>query len=164
MSRMIFKYKEHNTLEQRRSHAETLRLRHPDSVPVLLEQLPGSPLPSFETLKFLIKKEMSVAHFIWFVRLKIEVQPETALFFFVGKVLPQNTATMGQIDEQYRDEDGFLYVACSSENTFGQWLVTSMTCQLGCSVQILKKFSQVLLFWFIFHLLQCTQLLSLEFR
>lgn len=117
---MIFEYKEHHTFEQRQLHARTLRSQHQDSVPVLLEQLPDSPLPSFGSLRFLVKKEMSVAHFIWFVRLKIRVQPEMALFFFVGKALPQNTATMGQIDEQHRDEDGFLYVACSCENTFGQ--------------------------------------------
>ena len=29
------------------------------------------------------------------------------------------SASMGQIYEEHRDEDGFLYIAYSGENTFG---------------------------------------------
>lgn len=28
---------------------------------------------------------------------------------------------MGQVYEEHKDEDGFLYIAYSGENTFGQW-------------------------------------------
>jgi len=30
-----------------------------------------------------------------------------------------NSATMGAIYEEHKDEDGFLYIAYSGENTFG---------------------------------------------
>lgn len=32
------------------------------------------------------------------------------------------SATMGQVYSEHKDEDGFLYVAYSGENTFGFWL------------------------------------------
>ena len=28
---------------------------------------------------------------------------------------------MGQIYQEHKDEDGFLYIVYSGENTFGQW-------------------------------------------
>ena len=31
-----------------------------------------------------------------------------------------SSATMGAIYEEHKDEDGFLYIAYSGENTFGQ--------------------------------------------
>lgn len=30
---------------------------------------------------------------------------------------------MGQVYEEHKDEDGFLYIAYSGENTFGMWTV-----------------------------------------
>ena len=38
---------------------------------------------------------------------------------FVDKTVPQSSLTMGQLYEKEKDEDGFLYVAYSGENTFG---------------------------------------------
>jgi len=35
-------------------------------------------------------------------------------------VLPQSSAAMGQVYEEHKDEDGFLYIAYSGENTFGE--------------------------------------------
>ena len=32
---------------------------------------------------------------------------------------------MGAIYEEHKDEDGFLYIAYSGENTFGQWLLST---------------------------------------
>jgi GABA(A) receptor-associated protein len=35
-------------------------------------------------------------------------------------VFLQFSSTMGAIYEEHKDEDGFLYIAYSGENTFGQ--------------------------------------------
>ena len=34
--------------------------------------------------------------------------------------VPHSSASMGSIYAEHKDEDGFLYVAYSGENTFGQ--------------------------------------------
>ena len=36
-----------------------------------------------------------------------------------GSVLFSFSASMGQVYEEHKDEDGFLYIAYSGENTFG---------------------------------------------
>jgi len=34
------------------------------------------------------------------------------------------SSTMGQVYSEHRDDDGFLYVAYSGENTFGRFSIT----------------------------------------
>lgn len=42
--------------------------------------------------------------------------PEKAIYIFVDEVLPPTAALMAQIYDDYKDEDGFLYVTYSGEN------------------------------------------------
>lgn len=44
-----------------------------------------------------------------------------AIFIFVDEVLPPTAALMSSIYEEHKDEDGFLYITYSGENTFGQY-------------------------------------------
>lgn len=37
---------------------------------------------------------------------------------------------MGAIYEEHKDEDGFLYIAYSGENTFGMWTTKFFKCEL----------------------------------
>ncbi|CAN7942346.1 unnamed protein product [Ixodes pacificus] len=55
---------------------------------------------------------------MWIVRKRIHLSPEKALFVFVGRLMPH--LSMGDLYGTYRDEDGFLYLAYSGENTFGR--------------------------------------------
>ncbi|CAI0498577.1 unnamed protein product, partial [Linum tenue] len=50
---------------------------------------------------------------------KIKLSAEKAIFIFVDNVLPPTGAIMSSIYEEKKDEDGFLYVTYSGENTFG---------------------------------------------
>jgi hypothetical protein len=43
-----------------------------------------------------------------------------ATFRLTHPVFLQFSSTMGAIYEEHKDEDGFLYIAYSGENTFGQ--------------------------------------------
>jgi len=61
----------------------------------------------------------AVAQFMYIIRRRINLPSEKAMFLFVNKVLPTTSASMGTIYAENKDEDGFLYVAYSGENTFG---------------------------------------------
>ncbi|VDQ15476.1 unnamed protein product [Trichobilharzia regenti] len=56
---------------------------------------------------------------MWIIRKRIDISPEKALFLFVGKTMPQASATIGQLYSDFSDPDGFLYVSYSGENSFG---------------------------------------------
>ncbi|KAK3085688.1 hypothetical protein FSP39_007242 [Pinctada imbricata] len=86
---------------------------------VIVEKDPKSHIQDIDKRKFLVPNDISVAQFMWIIRKRIQLPSEKAIFLFVGKVLPQSSASMGQVYEEHKDEDGFLYIAYSGENTFG---------------------------------------------
>ncbi|ELT96858.1 hypothetical protein CAPTEDRAFT_224511 [Capitella teleta] len=116
---MKYKFKEENTFEQRKNESAKIRGKYPERIPVIVEKAPNSQVPDIDKRKFLVPNDISVAQFMWIIRKRVKLPSEKALFLFVGKVLPQSSASMGQIYEEHQDEDGFLYIAYSGENTFG---------------------------------------------
>lgn len=124
---MKFKFKEEHTLEHRRLESGKIRTKYPERIPVIVEKDPKSHIASIDKRKFLVPSDISVAQFMWIIRKRIQLPSEKAIFLFVGKVLPQSSASMGQIYEEHKDEDGFLYIAYSGENTFGaSWDVVNL--------------------------------------
>ncbi|ESO12800.1 hypothetical protein HELRODRAFT_93454 [Helobdella robusta] len=117
--KMVFKFKEENTFEQRKDEASKVLMKYPDRIPVIVEKLPGSSIAPIDKRKFLVPKDINVAQFIFIIRKRIQLDPTKSLFLFVGRVLPQTSATMGHVYSENQDEDGFLYVAYSGENVFG---------------------------------------------
>ena len=60
-----------------------------------------------------------MGQFVYVIRKRIKLSPEKAIFVFVNNVLPPTAALMSSIYEEHKEEDGFLYIAYSGENTFG---------------------------------------------
>lgn len=62
-----------------------------------------------------------------------ELDPQKAIFLFVGDQFPPSctlftfysltsvASLMSELYEKYKDEDGFIYLTYSGENTFGFW-------------------------------------------
>jgi len=63
---------------------------------------------------------LTVGQFVYVVRKRIKLSPEKAIFIFVNNTLPPTAALISAIYEEHKDEDGFLYVTYSGENTFGE--------------------------------------------
>jgi GABA(A) receptor-associated protein len=104
-------------LERRMYESKTLKLKYTDRVPVIVK--PGT--PQIEKFKYLVPKNVTVAEFVNVIRKQIKIRSFQALFVLVGGegTLPVSKATMGQVYEEHRNEDGFLYITYSLENTFG---------------------------------------------
>ncbi|TUK08643.1 Gamma-aminobutyric acid receptor-associated protein-like 2 [Bagarius yarrelli] len=76
---------------------------------VIVEKVSGSQIVDIDKRKYLVPSDITVAQFMWIIRKRIQLPSEKAIFLFVDKTLY----------EKEKDEDGFLYVAYSGENTFG---------------------------------------------
>ncbi|XP_031380665.1 autophagy-related protein 8B isoform X2 [Punica granatum] len=68
---------------------------------------------------YLVPADLTVGQFVYVVRKRIKLSPEKAIFVFVKTILPPTAAMMSAIYEENKDEDGFLYMTYSGENTFG---------------------------------------------
>uniref|UniRef100_A0A2K1XWA1 Autophagy-related protein n=1 Tax=Populus trichocarpa TaxID=3694 RepID=A0A2K1XWA1_POPTR len=93
-------FKMEHPLERRQAEAARIREKYPDRIPVIVERAEKSDVPDID------KK-------------KIKLSPEKAIFIFVKNILPPTAAMMSAIYEENKDEDGFLYMSYSGENTFG---------------------------------------------
>jgi GABA(A) receptor-associated protein len=53
------------------------------------------------------------------IRSRMKMNAATALFIFIDNQLIPVTTVISSIYESHKDEDGYMYVSCSEENTFG---------------------------------------------
>lgn len=67
---------------------------------------------------FTLRKRDLVRDETW-IRKRIKLPAEKAIFIFVNDTLPPTAALMSAIYQEHKDKDGFLYVTYSGENTFG---------------------------------------------
>ncbi|KAK4783914.1 hypothetical protein SAY86_018282 [Trapa natans] len=86
---------------------------------VIVERAEKSDVPEIDKKKYLVPADLTVGQFVYVVRKRIRLSPEKAIFVFVKNVLPPTAAMMSAIYEENKDEDGFLYMTYSGENTFG---------------------------------------------
>lgn len=94
--------------------------RFTDRLPVICEKAENSDIQEIDKRKYLVPKDLSVGQFVYVIRKRIKLPSEKAIFIFINDILPPTAALMSTIYDEHKDEDGFLYVLYSGENTFGQ--------------------------------------------
>ncbi|URE46123.1 Peptidase inhibitor I9 [Musa troglodytarum] len=121
-------FKLEHPLERRQAEAARIREKYPDRIPVIVEKAERTDIPDIDKKKYLVPADLTVGQFVYVVRKRIKLSAEKAIFVFVKNTLPPTAAMMSAIYEEHKDEDGFLYMTYSSENTFAlqccQWLST----------------------------------------
>ena len=75
--------------------------------------------PRSDKEKFLVPHDLTVAQFMFVLRKRIKLNSQTALFLLVNGSLVTSHTTMYELYEKFADDDGFLYVTYTTENTFG---------------------------------------------
>lgn len=106
-------------LEKRKEESMRIRSKFQDRIPVICERVEDSDIPNIDKRKYLVPSDLTVGQFVYVIRRRIHLPSEKAIFIFVKDILPPTTALMSTIYDQYKDEDGFLYIVYSGENTFG---------------------------------------------
>ncbi|MBA0767289.1 hypothetical protein Gotri_016193, partial [Gossypium trilobum] len=107
---------------RRQAESGRIREKYPDRVPVIVEKAERSDIPDIDKKKlvtYLVPSDLTVGQFVYVVRKRIKLSAEKAIFVFVKNTLPSTAALMSAIYEENKDEDGFLYMTYSGENTFG---------------------------------------------
>eukprot|EP00798_Chlamydomonas_sp_ICE-L_P003934 gene3934-14011_t len=112
-------FKSEHPLEKRKAEAARIKEKYPDRIPVIVEKAERSDIPDIDKKKYLVPSDLTVGQFVYVIRKRIKLSPEKAIFIFVKNVLPPTAALMSSIYEEHKDEDGFLYIQYSGENTFG---------------------------------------------
>ena len=119
-----FRFKCEKSLNFRLAESAKIRSKYPDRIPIIVEKSigqSGADVPDIDKKKFLVPHDLTIGQFVYVIRKRIKLRPEEAIFIFVRNALPPTSSTISMIYDDHRDEDGFLYMTYSGENTFG-WI------------------------------------------
>ena len=104
---------EDKTLEERILFSTNLKNKYPGRVPIILQT------SKKESSKYLIPVDLKISEFIYIIRKKIKIDSNKAIFIFIDNMIVPMNQSIGENYNSLKNEDGFLYVTYSFENTFG---------------------------------------------
>lgn len=114
------KFKLSNTFQKRNSESEKITKKYPDRVPVIVEvNEQNSKELILDKTKYLVPFDLTIGQFLYVVRKRVKLAPETSLFIFFNNTLPATADTICNVYKNYKDKDGFLYATVSLESVFG---------------------------------------------
>jgi GABA(A) receptor-associated protein len=112
-------FKEKYSLEARKAEITRILTKYPDKIPVIVEKNKKSHVTDIDRHKYLIPSDVTVGQFIFVIRKRLKLKPEEAIFIFINNTIPPTCSLLSMVYAQHKEEDGFLYVTYSGENTFG---------------------------------------------
>jgi GABA(A) receptor-associated protein len=104
---------------ERYNESQRIQLKYPDRIPVIIERDKNSNAPPLLKSKYLVPKEITISQLIYAIRRQIKLDPQHALYFFIKDTLPCTSELIQTMYNKYKEEDGFLYIMYTLENTFG---------------------------------------------
>ena len=126
------KFKFESDITKRLKSSSLVMARYKDRIPIIIQLTHTSRLPSdiLSQIKYLVPKDNTFQSFQILIRRRVEISlknkyPKQSLasegifFFTENNHLPIQTQTISQIYEQYKNEDGFLYIYIDTLETFG---------------------------------------------
>ena len=106
------------TLEERKKDADKVIKKYPERIPVIVEPVTKD-IIEIDKKKYIVSKDMTFGQLIFIVRKRMNVDSSIALFFTVNSNLITGSSDLGTIYEENKNEDNFLYIKYTTENTFG---------------------------------------------
>ncbi len=111
-------YKQTQSFAQRKNESTQMLNRYPNRVPIIIE--PKGNAPKIDKRKFMTPRDLTIGQLIFVVRKRLNFNSQQALFLFIDeKTLATPSSQIGHIYDRFKDEDSFLYIFYSLENTFG---------------------------------------------
>lgn len=109
------------SFKKRLDESTRIMQKYPDRVPIICEKWGNdSEIPDIDRKKYLVPMDLSIANFMYVIRKRLKVSPDKGIYLFINdNIMPTTSALIAQYYEQYKDDDGFLYVSYSGESTFG---------------------------------------------
>ena len=91
-----------------------LLIKYPNRIPIIVD---GK--PDIDRNKYLVPDSLTFGEFINIIRKRLKLSSHQALFAFTDNILPPVGMNIRDIYNEYKSEDGFLYIKYRFENTFG---------------------------------------------
>lgn len=118
---MYIPFKNRSSFQDRYMDATNIKLKYPDRIPVICERLKNAKndCPLIDKNKYLVPMDLTLGQFIYVIRKRLSIGPDKGLFLFIGNNIVSTSVLLCELYHLYKDEDNFLYINYSFENTFG---------------------------------------------
>jgi len=113
----LFKFKaDYINAEERRKECNKIRNQFPEKIPIICEKDPKSKLKDLDKSKYLVPGDLTVSQFSLMIRKRLQLPYESEFFLLANGKNAIGDIPLSNVYEMFRDpEDGFLYIAYSSE-------------------------------------------------
>jgi GABA(A) receptor-associated protein len=114
-------YRKSVSFSDRCIEANNILQKYPDRIPVICERdkKASYDCPDIDKRKYLVPNDLTLGQFIFIIRKRLKISPEKALFLFVNGTIHCSAHLVSLLYEYNKDDDGFLYITYTFENTFG---------------------------------------------
>jgi len=113
-------YKENNDFDKRFKESENIKKKYPNRIPVIVEKFNKCKnIEEIDKNKYLVPDDLTLGQFIFVIRKRLKLSPDKAIFLFVNNKMIPSYTLMEKVYENEKDDDNFLYMCYSGENTFG---------------------------------------------
>lgn len=111
---------------ERFKKAQVILEKYPDRVPLIVQPSKNDRASyPIDKSKYITPRDLTLLQLQQIIRKRIRFPSEKALFMFINNKLYPITSLIGNIYDENKDSDGFLYVTYCQENTFGGHSFTS---------------------------------------
>ena len=122
MKKSLF-FKDEIPFAMRKEEASRILSKYPDRIPIIIERSEecSDDIPVVDKKKYLVPNDITTGQFTYIIRKRIELEPEKAIFLFAGEdyTIPPSSSLISEIYNNFKDEDGFLYLAYSTIESLG---------------------------------------------
>lgn len=117
---MVNSFKKKHSFQSRKEESNKIIAKYEDRIPIIVTKDPKSQIKDINKNKFLAPRDLTLGQFLCVIRKRVELEDSEALFVFVNEAtLATTSSTIGELYDEFVDEDGFLYMIYCSENAFG---------------------------------------------
>ena len=95
--------------------------KYPDKIPIICERsnITSDDCPYIDKTKYLVPNDLTLGQFLFIIRKRMKLPPEKALFLSTNNNILNSTQQLNYIYQNYKEDDNFLYITYSFENTYG---------------------------------------------
>ncbi len=109
-----------NDYLERVKKSQVILEKYPDRVPLIIQPSKNDrDTYPIDKSKYITPRDLTMMQLQQIVRKRIRFPSEKALFMFVNNKMFPITSMVGNIYDDNKDPDGFLYITYCQENTFG---------------------------------------------
>ncbi|XP_053209704.1 microtubule-associated proteins 1A/1B light chain 3C-like [Panonychus citri] len=115
------RFKERKSLSVRKAEYATLKAKFPNKVMVVVERYAKERyLPLIDKTKFLVPEDLCASKLMMIIRSRMDLSNTQAVYLMTAnRTMINMTKTLAEIHDQFKDEDGFVYITYASQNVFG---------------------------------------------